>query len=282
MSKNYQQQVLNDYLLKREMQTLSLNLMNPTRAGLKEECLHVYAEKGAIKDDRVLRLFFGPVDAGNDYTQKIRNFDVDKYRPLVNFLKGETTDTQHKNIELLAWLIDYHAQALQKNDDKAVSVQSTVLPKPQDVGETFIPVEREGDAFDKVFAPQISVVLSKKVNQGIIACIAAVILLMGWSVFSKSSNQCMYWNGVEYKSIPCDEKSGDAAIIALDTDKVTHFKRITRPDTITRNSLGKVWYKKITRDSVEFYTAAGEYPLDHTKRLRPLTEYMLDKYILRQ
>ncbi len=91
----------------------------------------------------------------------------------------------------------------------------------------------------------------------------------------------MYWTGNQYKSIPCNEKFGDAAIIALDTFKVNHLKRITRPDTITHNSLGKVWYKKIKRDSVEFYTSGGEYPLDQTKRLMPLTDYMFNKYILR-
>lgn len=288
MSNSYQQQVFTDYVLKRDKQTLSLNLMKPTRSGLREECLHVYTEKGSPKNDRVLRLFFGPIDAGNDYVQRIRNFDVDKFRPLVKFLKGATTDTHDKNIELLAWLIDFQAQGSQKNDTNEVSVGTSVVPDQQTPIGNFNTVLGTQSfnklistpTLNKVFALSGSLVFTRKFNLVILTFIVAVFLLTGWSVFSTKRNQCMYWTGSQYKSIPCHEKSGDAAIIALDTFKVTHFKRITRPDTITRYSLGKVWYKKITRDSVEFYTAAGEYPLDHTKRLKPMTDYMLEKYIL--
>ncbi len=135
MSDNYQQQVLRDYVQKRDQQILSLNLMKPTPSGLREECLNRYAEKGSPKDDRVLRLFFGPLAAGDDYVQRIKNFDVDKFRPLGKFLKGETADTKDKNIELLAWLIDFQSQVPAAKETDELAVNSSVVPEPQDGGD---------------------------------------------------------------------------------------------------------------------------------------------------
>jgi hypothetical protein len=37
----------------------------------------------------------------------IRKFDTDKFKPLGNFIKRNTADTEDKNVELLAWLIGY-------------------------------------------------------------------------------------------------------------------------------------------------------------------------------
>jgi hypothetical protein len=271
MSNNYQQQVFNDYVLKRDKQMLSLNLMQPTRSGLREECLHVYAEKGSPKDDRVLRLFFGPIDGRNDYVQRIRNFDVDKFRPLVKFLKGETADTKDKNIELLAWLIDFQSQGSPERDTDDVSVNNSVTPEPGGNGENFNAVKRGEESFkkviststnnNKVFAQGGGFVFSNKYNMVSMAFIAAVFFLFGWFDFSKGATNVYIGQGTNINIFPVNGKFDDAAIIASDTFKLTHLKKITRPDTITRNCLGKVWCRKIKRDSVVFYTEGKNSPL---------------------
>jgi len=98
-------------------------------------------------------------------------------------------------------------------------------------------------------------------------------------LFSKNSNQeCMYWANDHYQPISCTETVGDTAIIALDTFKVAHLRKINRPDTLTRNALGKVWYVKINVDSTEFFTAGGFHPIFTTKKLKPITAYMINKY----
>jgi hypothetical protein len=98
-------------------------------------------------------------------------------------------------------------------------------------------------------------------------------------LFSKNSNPgCMYWANDRYQPISCTERVGDTAIIALDTFKVAHLRKINRPDTLTQNALGKVWYVKINVDSTEFYTAGGFHPIYTAKKLKPVTEYILNKY----
>jgi len=92
---------------------------------------------------------------------------------------------------------------------------------------------------------------------------------------------CMIWTGDRYRQVSCNQKQGDAMVIALDTSKLVHFKKITRPDTITAKSLGWVWYSKID-NNVGFFTAGGYHPVHVERHLKPLTQYMINKHILPQ
>jgi hypothetical protein len=89
----------------------------------------------------------------------------------------------------------------------------------------------------------------------------------------------MYWANDHYEPISCNKRPNDTtiAVIALDSVKQQHFKRITHADTLTASSIGKVWYVKVN-GGLEYYTSAGEHPLYPEKRLLPLTIHILDKY----
>jgi hypothetical protein len=93
------------------------------------------------------------------------------------------------------------------------------------------------------------------------------------------SGGCMYWSEDHYKPIACNQKIPNAMIIALDTAKLKTFKKITMPDTITYLDIGKVWYSKID-GKIEYYTSGGEHPIVFDHRLKPVTKYIIDKYIL--
>ncbi|WP_139785319.1 hypothetical protein [Chryseobacterium phocaeense] len=93
--------------MKKEKGELSLHLTEPTPSRLKSECIIVYSERFKEKDTKALRLFFQTKEDTTDYSSSIRNIDTDKFKPLCNFLKGRTSDTDAKNIELLSWLIDF-------------------------------------------------------------------------------------------------------------------------------------------------------------------------------
>ncbi len=93
--------------------------------------------------------------------------------------------------------------------------------------------------------------------------------------------QCMYWTGNQFRPIPCNQKVEGIVVLALDPEKVHHLRKITRPDTLTKFSIGKVWWGKIN-GKVDFYTAGGEHPEDNRKRLLPLSAYMLNKYVFKE
>lgn len=108
--------------------------------------------------------------------------------------------------------------------------------------------------------------------------IASVAAISIYFVFRRDPG-CMFWSGDHYQPISCKEKIQDVTIIALDESKVDRFRKITHPDTLTERALGKVWYVKMTVDSLEFYTASGFHPIYTSKKLKPLTDYILERYI---
>lgn len=102
----YRADIWQFYQNKKNSGELSLNLKHPTAAKLRNECLLLF-RKGLDKSDyRMLRSFLERPDNEEIYESAIRRFDPDKFKPLNNFLKKDT-NTDEKNIELLAWLIDF-------------------------------------------------------------------------------------------------------------------------------------------------------------------------------
>lgn len=122
-----------------------------------------------------------------------------------------------------------------------------------------------------------------------ISCIALFLLAGATFFFWKKkpdialnplliSQKCMYWTGDHYEAVDCNEKVSDAPIVSLDVQKLTNFKKITSPDTLTKDALGKVWYTKIAGQH-QFFTASGVHPLDTQKKLRPLSRYILSNHV---
>ena len=107
MLEDYKKGVTACYHQKKVMGQLSLNLAHPTPAKLREECLLVLNARRQGKDEKIIKDFFNLGAVSNDYSHSIRKFDADKLRPLVNLLKDRIENPDSRNIELLAWLIDF-------------------------------------------------------------------------------------------------------------------------------------------------------------------------------
>lgn len=114
---NYKKLVLENYIEKRKNQKISQNLLHPTPAKLRDECLIVFQENYKPEDENMLRVFFMSKKNDTDFYTTIKNFDVDKFKPLVNFLKSKTNTTDDKNIELLAWLINFSPRPYRFSED---------------------------------------------------------------------------------------------------------------------------------------------------------------------
>ncbi len=104
---NYRILVLAEFDRKRRSGGLPLSLLQPTPGRIRSECAKVYQERFETKDELALRNFFGVAEAGLQYLEWIENFPIDKFRPLTNYLTGGTERTDVKNLELLAWLINF-------------------------------------------------------------------------------------------------------------------------------------------------------------------------------
>ncbi|MBO9592511.1 MAG: hypothetical protein J7599_06330 [Niabella sp.] len=312
----------------------------------------------------MLDSFFGE---GNDQAavlKAIKKCEIDKFRPLRNFLKKETESTDDKNIELLAWLIDfkdrpcdytksYNVDALEasgvqveerieEGDNEAnpleenapAEEQEVTDPEPEEAEENIETEKKERipEAQDQPEAPApdagtikdpaapvavetpgtpehagpdkgspMGVAIPEpKVRKpgsvfkrGLAAFAMALLALAGFWIYRGGKKEpepipmgqvlpvtkaCMSWTGDHYEQVPCTSNAGDTGVVQLDPEKIRSFKKITRPDTITRQSKGSVWYVKIN-GAIEFYTADGFHPIDQQRRLKPITDYIIGKYI---
>jgi hypothetical protein len=375
----YRKKVFDTYIEKRNAGELSIKLLRSTPGNLRDECLIALNTRYKKTDENVLITFLEQKSDAEGYSKIIRNFETSKFKPLDNYLKGITSFTDDKNIELLAWLIDFEPRPYKYRDiyskvDTDVTGRSTgsegdisriaILGeelkgrmavddaereqhKPGDVNlaseNNNIP-EQEADALtsnlsgsnhlaqhqelpqeeannlipnplitqnsnqqgdlpkeqakniihnsfiedtdqkDKL-PSQTSKWKNANIRRSIFAFLAAgtvcftTYLLIGnnYSNIDLNNQRCMYWTGDHYQAISCNDKIEDVPIIAMDTFKVNHLKRITRPDTLTGYSVRKVWYAKID-GKVEFYTHSGEHPVDHNRRLLPMSRLILSKY----
>ncbi|MGY0035739.1 hypothetical protein [Pedobacter sp. NJ-S-72] len=284
MFDDYKEKVILAYQKKKEASAISINLLRPTPGKLKDECLSVFGERCLPKDEKIFRLFFGPKDKLTDYGHGISKFEIDKFRPLLNFLNGKTNVTEEKNIELLAWLIDFEPRPYQygvnyKEEIKAEIAQE-IIDNPlktenQDKWDSPITSNDEiaGEEVEVAVAdistigneviketeaitPEIQTAFGKfeKVKRtvsgsNIKKAITSIMIIAAASsgtyfFISIPPQECMYWTGDHYKRVSCNKKIDNASVIALDTVKAAHLEKITQPDTLTHNAVGKVWYTK--------------------------------------
>ncbi|MFD2284947.1 hypothetical protein GJU39_11825 [Pedobacter petrophilus] len=318
MFEHYQNQVLLAYKYKLANNQLPhLNAISP--ALLRQECINTFKVRyNPEKDDVALRTFFGPDERNRGYLRVIDEHPRNKFRALSIFFQGGITKPDQKNLELLAWLIDFEGRPYQRRDAYDISTpidKTDVEGNPLTTAE-LSPAEvkigsnedaaqgTEDPAKEEDLEPEINPTaartiatlitktktaastgwwhIPKKFNRTIYAFTAAAIVLASAYIFFKRNKQCMYWDGNQYEAVACNENPGNFSVIALDEAKEEKLKRILRPDTLTINSVRKVWYNKVWADSLDFYTDSGSVPTDTRKRLMPMTEYILNKYVIQK
>jgi hypothetical protein len=269
----YKDLVLQDFDRKLAANQLRPELVSPTRRSLKAHCVKICTERFDPKDELLLQSFFGEKENQGAYIKAIGNGTADKFRALHNFLTDRTIDTNFINIQLLAWMIDFEPRpyypGMKLDEPEGGDMGGFGGGKPPTV-------EDDGEMDKKKKISKQKIVGFAILFGGILFAIYSV---NKFKVDGLTGNErCMIWSNDHYRPVNCDEKDISETIYPIDRDLITNFKKITRPDTLTLYSVKKVWYINI-RGRVEFYTASGLYPLDTTRRLLPMTDHILKKYV---
>lgn len=295
---DYIKLVIAAYKRKQKDSELSPLLTTFTRASIRQECLNVYTErlkKGEREEISTLRAFFGVPNEGKGFSSLIERSDLDKFRPLENLMKNKIQNPGLATVELLAWLIDFKHRpyaagmnVLLDGDevdslDKAVinpgNSRGTKEPEEGRKGEEATLENEKGNKEGGKVKPAIAILLMAATFIGVY-----VIWQREGSrqmSFGKVNTGCMYWADDHYEQVPCNEERKGRLILPLNVEKMKSFKRITREDTITERSIGKVYYIK-NSGVIEYYTADGNHPVEVTRSLKPLSRYMFDKYLGKQ
>jgi len=286
---DYEKAILADYKNKREHGVLPLVFLRPTPAALRDECIAVCRTRYDKRDARALWAFFGQGDDQTSFLQAISRLETDKFKPLANFLKGGTASPEPKNLELLAWLIDFQPRPVDRfkmgSEDPAISKDD---PKVGTSGGDGIKKDETLPTSDE----QAKKVFNFNLGRAVLAILLLALIVVSIryqtpivgepskEILQASSGEqaCMFWDGDHYQPVSCNQRLANTLVIALDSEKLIHFNKITQQDTITERSKGFVWYVKYN-GNLEFYTSSGFHPIDPRLRLKPITDYMIRKYI---
>jgi hypothetical protein len=271
-------------------------LNNPTRAKLRNLCWEIFEEQQTDQND--LNVFSSLLGLTFDLTKKNKfEEQIDKFRPIETFFKGETDPTNIDAVNLAAILVDFHPRPFNKFRAKGIT-EDKIQIENSNVPQSFIGKDenedKNGDEFKDSPVNSTPVHFSTNLNDGflgkkpqnliqIIIGTAAVFCLgfaLSHSVFQKE--QCMQWSNDHYEKVDC----------ALDKNNIVHFntkrpldesllelKKITICDTTVYfvNDQATIWYVK-SGDTIEYFNGPGFHPLTR-KTLRPITNYILNKYV---
>ena len=283
MSVEYNKAVLEAYQKKKAENRLPPSLKFPTPKTLRELCELVCMERYEERDEMTLKTFFRQGANKETFLQAMAKFDVDKFKPLIKYLNGGINKTDLKNIELLAWLIDFERRPFQFGVDYSLREP---VPKVEESEELVAQVTEPGnDGEEPLLVPA-----ARTFNFSISYAILVVMLaLVGIGVYwvlpnrptpSSPPKGWMRWVGDRFQQVPNSENFGDTVALPLDSGVLLHFRRITDTCDITKASIGRIWYAKIN-GKLEFYNSSGLgfEPVDTLLRLRPLSSYMFSKYV---
>lgn len=283
-SKSYQEAVLEQYK-KEKGGEMSGYLFEPTPKQLREACIALIAERNSKNDLRILKRFFQFKEENR--VREIENFDINRFKPLVNFLKGKTNTTSPENIELISWLIDFRPRPRQaylasKNqksydgdmEDAQEGTPNTDKSKPIDT------VDTDHDNGLSLWIKTIAVTL----------VLLLVILSMKkcgdttGPMTAKPTDECMAWADTLYISLSCNtgylSKYG-SKVEPLDLIRLKSMRKIEVSlsyQFFAEDGKPLVWYYKNDEGEIEYYTAPGFHPVNG-ETLKKITPYIIDKYV---
>ncbi|AZQ59783.1 hypothetical protein EJ994_13615 [Maribacter sp. MJ134] len=297
-SQSYQKEVLEKYKSEKGRE-MSFYLAQPTPSQIREACLVLLEKRKSKNDQKILNRFF-QFRNEEDRIKEIQNFDGDKFKPIVNFLKGGVKKTHVKNIELISWLIDFQPRPLQEylKSDSSISEEEPekleIFDEPNDEKEKkkqeekkrrFEKLNRKEEEKEKRTKRWRNIIISIGVAFGITMLILGV---QRWSSYFPKNNSgdfgCMTWADSLYVVVSCDKsplsKYG-TQVKPLDKRELKNMRRVevtAAYDFFTVTGKPRIWYYKNDEDLYEYFTAPGLHPING-ETLKKITPYIIHKYV---
>ncbi len=112
----------------------------------------------------------------------------------------------------------------------------------------------------------------------------AILLIVGiFVVKSINKQQWMTWNGNQYEEADFNkEELNNGSLKLYKEERIENFKKIKRPDCdyqfFNEDGSVRIWYGKNKNGKLEYFTDIGLHP-ETGISLRPITTYMINKYI---
>lgn len=291
-SDSYQKEVLEKY--KREKGgEMKGYLMEPTRRQIREACIDLLRKEHSKNDNYILNRFF-QFRNEDDKLKAIQNFDADKFRPVVNFLKGKAQKTSPENIELIALLIDFQPRPLQEYLKSIYTPSSKEAIKDESgnnvdgsgivTGENNVVTGKSNREENITSTPNWKLVMT--ITFAFVAILLVTIFFKNRiSGHASSENFCMAWADSVYLEVSCNTKPYSkygTKVEPLDKVRLENFKKVkvTMASTFFTEEANKplLWYYKTKENEIEYFTAPGLHPTTG-ETLRKITPYIIQTYV---
>lgn len=122
----------------------------------------------------------------------------------------------------------------------------------------------------------------KRKHNIIIVCIIAILVIAITIYISIDKARWMIWHKDRYIEIDFDSKIHSVEKLKVyDEVRIKKFNKISPSCEylfFKKDGSVNVWYGKNAKKEIEFFTDLGRHP-DTGKTLKPITQYMIDKYI---
>ncbi|MGX7666056.1 hypothetical protein [Flavobacterium pedocola] len=262
--------------------------LNPSRAKLRKLCFELFKDNTNPDDLKIFESFF-KFKFSLDCGKKIKE-ETDKFRPIENFLKGETEPADFETVNMAAILVDFQPRPFFKFSKKEIT--DTVINNQNTIVEENTTVSSDNrsnkpsENLPEINLPQnlINATNKKRINKKTVLFLAIVTVLgLGFSVkqlfFPKK--QCMEWKKDHYSIVDClpnTESFGNVNKSIPFDESLFKMRRIWACDTTTFFKDGKavLWYYK-SPEEVELYNMPGFHPINE-KPLKHITDYMIKTY----
>lgn len=259
-------------------------LMNPSPAELKTLCLLLFDNGISKQDQEILNIFF-ELNKESSKRKQMECFDVDKLKPIGNFLKGKTETTRVVNLDLIAFLVDFYPRPYRKF---VIGMEKLKLTADYSISESSRKDKNREVVFEKrkgVLEENRKSTISKRIALGVLALFALGSLSYGIKSNFFPNKNCMVWVKNHYQAVEYDKVKDTADAIPLNKYALDNFKKITVSDTATFFKNGDynrplVWYgKSSNKKEYEYFNQPGLHP-ETGKTLKPISRYIIKKYIL--
>lgn len=287
---------------------LILDLVDPSPAKLRNLCVDIFA-KGLTKNDENIFVSFFEAKEKSKLEMAIENCNVDRFRPIVSILRGTNSTDDRERIEIAAILVDQKPRPFSKFMKGETEVQLFENEEGHENDEilnrekiNWTETEKSNSNQDKRSEeikdkvdkenkiPNGFIGIAPKITnkKHIVLLVGIFALIGGFIIWNfKNEGDCMVWKKDHYEVVSCDIVSNKMSLISPIVTKkeeniISNFKKIKVCDTTSFFKLGKpcVWYGKSFDGSYDCFTAPGLHP-ETGKTLKPITQYIVDKYLLK-
>jgi hypothetical protein len=256
-------------------------LLKPSPANLRDFCL-LLLENGLGKKDLETFSNFFQSNPNQELKKAIHQFDVEKFKPICNFLKGISQNTSSINLNLIAVLINFEPRPLSKFII-AGSEQTEQTEQTEQI-EQIEQTEREEEINTDSHLIKLDKVKIKKkgYKNAVVISMVSIFGILGVQKLKDKPDECMQWREKEYVIINCDsgnlQNFSDIPVLALN-EGIVNLKKVNPYEFKPYFKYGKpiLWYHKMN-GQIEYFNSEGKHPVTG-KQLKPITQYMVNKYL---